>query len=206
MHASLRHCLFLTGAGLICSLGGVTHLEAQRVRAPTFVFEPGAITINAVSAPLQTGSSTGVNLRFLALFPTSIPWLTLELGTSLAPLGLSNGRRAFNSPTFHYGGRVMLLPRDRSAEWVEITVPVLGSYHLDESGDADRIYVNDLVVQTALAVPLGGKLMADMGSFWSTLTLYGVVEQNLTPGRNFATRRVDRLNPTFLYGVSIPIR
>ena len=40
--------------------------SGQMPRAPTFVFEPGVMTINAVSAPLPTGSSTGLNLRFLA--------------------------------------------------------------------------------------------------------------------------------------------
>ena len=37
------------------------------------------------------------------------------------------------------------------------------------------------------------------------LTIYGILEQNLTPSRNATTQKVDRLNPTFLYGVSIPI-
>ena len=66
--------------------------------------------------------------------------------------------------------------------------------------------MNDLVVQGAALVPVGQHLMADMGPFWSRLTLYGIIEQNLTPSRNFTTRRVDRFNPTFLYGVSIPLR
>src|SRR6185436_620251 len=74
-------------------------LPAQRNRAPSLVFEPGVMTVNAVSAPLPSGSSTGLNLRFLAIVPTSIPWLSVEVGTSFAPLGLSNGLRDFNEPT-----------------------------------------------------------------------------------------------------------
>jgi hypothetical protein len=180
-------------------------LRAQALRTPMFVFEPGLMTMNAVSAPVPTGSSTGFNLRFLAAFPTSIPWLSLEVGTSFAPLGLSNGQREFNEPTFFYGPVVMLLPRDRTSNWLELTLPFLGAYQLDENGESNRLYVNDLMIQGAATVPIGQKLLADMGSFWSRLTLYGIMEQNLTPSRNISTQKLDRFNPTFLYGVSIPV-
>jgi hypothetical protein len=180
-------------------------LSAQAVRAPTLLLEPGVMTMNSVSAPLPSGSSTGLNLRFLAVFPTSIPWLSAEIGTSFAPLGLSNGLHDFNEPTFFYGPTVMLLPRDRTSNWVELSLPVLGAYRLDETGEADRLYVNDLVIQGTAILPIGQKLMSDMGPFWSRLTVYGTLEQNLTPSRNAITRKVDRLNPTFLYGISIPM-
>jgi hypothetical protein len=181
-------------------------LVAQTSRETTLWFEPGVMTVNSMSAPLPTGSSTGLNLRFLARIPTAIPWLSVEVGTSFAPLGLSNGQREFNEPTFFYGPTVMLLPRDRTSNWIELSLPVLGAYRLDETGQADRVYVNDLVVQGTALLPIGQKLMGDMGPFWSRLTVYGILEQNLTPARNEATRKVDRLNPTFLYGISIPIR
>ena len=195
-----------TYAALLAAFLSVQPLSAQVVRAPVFMFEPGVITVNAVSAPLPTGSSTGLNLRFLANFVTRIPWLTIEVGTSFAPLGLSNGQHELNEPTFFYGPIVMVLPRDRTRNWLELSLPLLGAYRLDENGESDRLYVNDLVVQGAALVPVGQHLMADMGPFWSRLTLYGIIEQNLTPSRNFTTRRVDRFNPTFLYGVSIPLR
>ena len=190
----------------LISLSAWSHRSsAQALPTPTLAFEPGAITVNSVSAPLPTGSSTGLNLRFLASFSTRIPWLTVELGTSFAPLGLSNGQRELNEPTFFYGPNVMLLPRDRTRNWLELTLPILGSYRLDENGEADRLYVNDLVVQSIAIVPIGQQLMADMGQFWSRLTLYGIIEQNLTPSRNFTTQKVDRFNPTFQYGVSIAL-
>ena len=178
---------------------------AQVLREPTFVFEPGAMTLDAVSAPTETGSSTGLNLRFLANFRTPIPWLNVEIGTSFAPLGLSNGRRELNEPTFFYGASIMLLPRDRTKNWLELTLPILGSYHLDENGEAERLYVNDLVTQGVVVVPIGQQLMGDMGAFWSRLTLYAIIEQNLTPSRNATTEKVDRFNPVFLYGLSIPL-
>ena len=99
----------------------------------------------------------------------------------------------------------MLLPRDRTLNWLELTLPVLGAYRLDENGEASRLYVNDVILQGTATVPIGQKLLADMGSFWSRLTLYGIMEQNLTPSRNIATQKFDRFNPTFLYGVSIPV-
>lgn len=196
----------LIPAGIIAALlGHAAALHAQFLKPPTFLIEPGVITVDAVSSPLNTGSSTGLNLRFLAVFPTSVRWMSLELGTSFAPLGLSNGRRAFNDPTFFYGPVAMLLPRDRTANWVELSLPVLGTYRLDDTGEEDRLYVNDLMVQGVVTVPFGQHLMADMGRFWSRLTVYAIIEQNLTPARNFVTRAVDRFSPTFLYGVSIPV-
>ena len=194
--AAVVLCAFVLQAG---------SLTAQPNRAPTLLFEPGVMTMNSVSAPLPSGSSTGLNLRFLAVFPTSIPWLSAEVGTSFAPLGLSNGLHDFNEPTFFYGPTVMLLPRDRTSNWIELSLPVLGAYRLDETGEAERLYVNDLVIQGTAILPIGQKLMGDMGPFWSRLTVYGIVEQNLTPSRNLTTQKVDRLNPTFLYGISIPI-
>ena len=192
------------GLTIACLAGYAHEAHGQLLQAPRFVFEPGVITINAVSAE-NLGSSTGLNLRFVAVVPTSIPWLTLQVGTSFAPLGLSNGLRAFNEPTFFYGAVTMLLPRDRTSNWLELAMPILGAYRLDETGEEDRLYVTDLMIQGAAAIPVGEKLMADMGSFWSRVTLYAIVEQNLTPARNVETQRVDRFNPTFQYGVSIPI-
>ena len=190
---------------LLAAIATPDTVVGQASRAPTFSVEPGILTINAVSAPVPTGSATGLNLRFLVTIPTSIPWLTVEVGTGFAPFGLSNGLRAFNDPTFFYGPVVMLLPRDRTMNWLELTMPVLGAYRLDENGEADQLYVNDLLIQGAATVPIGRHLLRDMGSFWSRLTLYGIVEQNLTPSRNATTQQVDRFNPTFLYGLSIPI-
>ena len=188
-----------------CVAVGTTSVEGQLVQFPRFVFEPGVITVNAVSASGNVGSSTGLNLRFVGVVPTRIPWLSIALGTSFAPLGLSNGLRAFNEPTFFYGPVTLLLPRDRTANWLELTLPVLGAYRLDETGEEDRLYVHDLVVQGVAIMPVGEKLMADMGSLWSRVALYAIVEQNLTPARNVITQRVDRFTPTFQYGVSIPI-
>ena len=192
-----------TIALLLSASGEVLH--AQRSRGPTFYFEPGVITVDAVSPPVDLGSATGLNLRFITAFPTSIPWLTLLLGTRFAPLGLSNGQDAFNEPAFFYGASVMLLPRDRTAGWVELSLPVLGMYQLDETGEEDRLYVHDLAVQASAVFPVGSTLMADLGGFWPRFTLYLLAEQNLTPGRDFLTQRVDRFRPLFQYGVSIPI-
>jgi hypothetical protein len=208
---SHSRCLVRGGARLLPStlLAAIATANAvggQTSRTPTFSVEPGIVTINAVSAPVPTGSATGLNLRFLVSIPTSIPWLTVQVGTGFAPFGLSNGLRAFNDPTFFYGPVVMLLPRDRTKNWLELSMPLLGAYRLDENGEADQLYVNDLVIQGAATVPIGRHLLRDMGSFWSRLTLYGIVEQNLTPSPNATTQSVDRFNPTFLYGVSISIR
>jgi len=138
MHGRMRSPFGIDGishaAGVVLSVvGSARALAAQVIREPVLLFEPGVVTINAASAPLPTGSSTGLN------------------------------------------------------------------------GESDRLYVNDLVIQGAALFPIGQKWMADMGSLWSRLTIYGILEQNLTPSRNATTQKVDRLNPTFLYGVSIPI-
>lgn len=190
-------------------LGGCLALaspvQAQWLKAPVFRFEPGIITVNAVSAPLPSGSSTGLNLRFVTQVPTAVQWLSLLVGTSLAPLGLSNGLRASNDPTFFYGLQARVLPRRRTAGWLEFSVPVLGAYHLDETGDSERLYLNDLMLQGAVTAPIGNKLLADMGRVWSRLTVYLIAEQNLTPGRILGTNEIDRFRPTFFYGASIPV-
>jgi len=138
MHGRMRSPFGIDGishaAGVVLSVvGSARALAAQVIREPVLLFEPGVVTINAASAPLPTGSSTGLN------------------------------------------------------------------------GESDRLYVNDLVIQGAALFPIGQKWMADLRSLWSRLTIYGIREQNLTPSRNATTQKVDRLNPTFLYGVSIPI-
>ena len=51
----------------------------------------------------------------------------------------------------------MLLQRDRTANWMELTLPVLGAYRLDENGESDRLYVNDLVIEGAAMFPIGQK-------------------------------------------------
>ena len=137
MHGRMRSPFGIAGishaAGVVLSVvGSARALAAQVIREPVLLFEP-VVTINAASAPLPTGSSTGLN------------------------------------------------------------------------GESDRLYVNDLVIQGAALFPIGQKWMADLRSLWSRLTIYGIREQNLTPSRNATTQKVDRLNPTFLYGVSIPI-
>lgn len=198
----VRRLTLLTAA----TLGSSPYtVRAQLLKPPVFLFEPGVVTVNAVSAPLPTGSSTGLNLRFRTVVPTVIPWLSIQVGTTFAPLGLSNGQRDSNEPTFFYGPVVLALPRDRTGNWVELSLPVLGAYRLDETGEEDRLYVNDLVIQGVAVIPLGRHMFADLGPFWSRFTIYALAEQNLTPGRNPATRKVDRFNPSFQYGVSIPI-
>jgi hypothetical protein len=195
----------LIAARLAALLAAGQPLAAQAVRAPIFAIEPGVVTLNAVSSTLNTGASTGLNLRFVAEFPTRIPWLTARVGTSFAPLGLSNGMREFNEPAFFYGPVIMLLPRDRTANWIELTLPLLGTYRLDESGEAERLYVHDVAIQGGFTIPIGDQLLRDMGGTWRRASLYGLIEQNLTPGRNFTTQRVDRFSPMFYYGVSIPL-
>lgn len=192
---------------LLCiavTLAGRT-VHGQRLRAPTFRFEPGIITVNAVSAPLPSGSSTGLNLRFVTEVLTGWSRLSLLVGTSFAPLGLSNGLRESNDPVFFYGLDTRVLPRDRTEGWIELSIPLLGTYHLDETGDSERLYVNDLVIQGEVVVPVGEKLLADMGRVWSRLTAYLIAEQNLTPGRILGTNEIDRFRPAFFYGASIPI-
>ena len=51
---------------MLSVVGSAGVLAAQVIREPVLLFEPGVVTINAASAPLPTGSSTGLNLRFLA--------------------------------------------------------------------------------------------------------------------------------------------
>lgn len=178
---------------------------AQERRVPTVLLEPGLITVNALSPTTDSSSASGLNLRFVTLVPIGRSRLSLQLGTSFAPLGLSNDRKSENDPTFFFGAHIAVLRARQTDGWIDLTMPVLGSYHLDETGTSERSYVTDLVLETALSVHVGAKLMGDLGSFWGRFMLYALADQNLSPGREEVTRKRDRFNPTFQYGISIPI-
>jgi hypothetical protein len=169
------------------------------------LLEPGLITLNAVSATSDSSSASGLNLRFVTLVPLGFAHVSLMLGTSFAPLGLSNGRQADNDPVFFFGAHVPVLRSEKTDGWVDLAFPVLGSYHRDATAQGPRSYVTDLVLESAVSLHLGRKLMGDLGRFWSGLSLYVLADQNLSPGRDSATGTRDRFNPVFQYGVSIPL-
>jgi len=80
-------------AGVVLSVvGSARALAAQVIREPVLLFEP-VVTINAASAPLPTGSSTGLNgesdrlhvndlvIQGAALFPIGQKWMA-DMGRS----------------------------------------------------------------------------------------------------------------------------
>jgi hypothetical protein len=195
----------IAGGALVLLATAAAGAKAQLLRPPEFSFEPGVITVNAVSPPNKLGSSTGLNLRFVATIPTQWSRVSVLIGTAIPPLGLSNGRDQENSPSFFYGITVPIITAERTNGWLDLNVPVLGLYELDNTGLSKRFYVNDFGIETTLKVNIGRKLMGDLGGFWSRFTAYLVVQQNLSPGRDVLTGRLDRFDPVLQYGVTIPI-
>jgi hypothetical protein len=179
---------------------------AQFLKSPVFVAQPGMRTIDAISAEGIPRSSTGFNLRFLTLIPTAWSRMRLEFGASFLPFGLSNGRRADNDPSLFYGASIALLREQDSGGWLEFAVPVLGVYQFDVTGiDPDPLYEQDLVVEGALTIHIGRKMLADLGGFWSRANVYAMIEQTLTPNADLSTRKRDRFRPVLMYGLTLPI-
>ena len=173
---------------------------------PRFYFEPGMVTFDAVSPGHDFGASSGFNFRFVTLVPTRWPLLRLVVGTSFAPFGLSNQQQTDNDPSFFYGVSVPVVTSAVTGGWLDVAVPLMGLYRLREAGERSRrSYTNDLVVEGAVFVHLGRRLLADLGGIWPRLSVYVLADQSLTPSRSALRPERDRFSPVFQYGISIPI-
>ena len=179
--------------------------DAQLLRDPEFIFQPGVLTIKALSSRGDFGSSSGLNLRFVTIIDTPTPRASVLLGTSFTPFGLSNGLNVNNDPTFFYGATFPVLYPEQTYDWLSFRVAAFGLYRYDATLQEKRLYGSEFVVQGAAQVHFGRKMMSDMGDFWSRFTLYLLMDQTLTPQPDTQTGRRDRFEPTFQYGVSIPI-
>lgn len=176
-------------------------------RPPEFLFQPGMLTADFVSAPNELPTTSGFNLRFATLIPSSSRWWTLIVGASVTPYGTSGiTPRSHNAPLLFVGNVFPGIAARRTGGWLDLQFPIYLTYALGGGGPHNRaLYGRDVVGEAALQVRVGEKVLRDLGPAFSRVRIYLMVNQLLTPNRDPVTRETDRFNPVALYGVTIPI-
>ena len=183
------------------------------LKPPIFVFQPGVVTANAVSAtenPFTNQSGdviSGLNVRFMTIVPTASKYFLGLAGVQFQPNGLGGNKN--NSPGFFYGG-IIPLPFVTTATqgWLNFSIDPLGVYA--PAGYGDHPYAHEAFLEGAFVLNIGQKMMKDMPMF-SGISAYFLVDQQLTHTK--ATFRQgtqvreenDRFAPVILYGITVPI-
>ncbi|HVE78874.1 MAG TPA: hypothetical protein VNA89_08440 [Gemmatimonadaceae bacterium] len=193
---------FVKVAALAALAAGVSaSAEAQWLKAPVLVFQPGVITTNVISAPDDADSESGFNVRFTMVVPTAAPHFNLVMGTQFLPNGL--GGSGINAPIFYYGGIIPLAPvTGMTQNFINASINPLGVYSGANYGS--RPYSHEFYIELALVANVGAKMMANMGLF-SNLGLYLLLDQQITHIQEDANGDKDRFNPVVLYGLTLPI-
>jgi hypothetical protein len=173
-------------------------------KAPVLLAQPGIITVNAVSVP-EGGpdeSSSAFNVRFTVVVPTASPWFNFVTGMQFFPNGL--GIQEANDPILYFGGILpVALLGNMSQGWLSLSIDPLAVY-APGGGGSFRDYGWDFVLEAALVVNIGSKMMADMGP-WSGLGVYFLVDQGITHPAVDINGDKDYWNPALLYGLTIPL-
>ena len=164
--------------------------------APIFVLQPGLITTNLINPPTVMGvtaeSATELNLRFFTLIPTPSKYLALVAGTLWSPTVDGGG-----APVFVYGGAVPLhFIGDRTGGWLTIAPDLIGLYG-PSSDPANPGWEHNLLVELAILLNVGPKLLPKAPAPISGMSLYVLFSQFLTGPNDF--------NPVMQYGISIPL-
>jgi hypothetical protein len=200
--------------GVLLASSGALVTSAGEARGQVFReigldLQPGMLTADFVSARNVLGSTTGFNARFLLrpVTGTWCRWCRLRAGVNITPYGVTGpGGREENAPSLFVGHAFALLASSRTGGWLSLDLPLQFHYGFGGGGRRnERLYGRDLFLEAAATVHVGRKLLRDLGPVWSRLTLYLLVDQNLTPNPDLLSGRTDRFNPIALYGVSIPL-
>ena len=181
--------------------------SAHAQRGPIFELQPGITVFDIVSTPEGTISNTAFSLRVATRFPTALKWLTPVVGAVLLPYGSTeNTVRNTDAPTLFVGNIFPLLAPARTAGWLSIEVPLLIA-HSPGAGPTGSVrdYGRDLVVVPTVYFHLGARALREFGTVWSRLSVFGQLEQNLTPNRDPATGDRDYFRPFATIGLSLSI-
>lgn len=197
-------------SGLASVLAGVVLTSAPAAaqdRTPELLLQPGMMSADFLSAPNGYPSTSGFNLRFATIVPTSSKWWTLIVGASVTPYGTSGASpRNANTPVLFIGNVFPGIARERTGGWVDLRFPLYLTYAYGGGGARNRaLYGRDFVGEAALQVHIGEKVLRDLGPVFSRLRAYVMLNQVLTPNEDLSTGEVDRFNPVALYGLTIPI-
>lgn len=183
----------------------LTTRAAAQSLSPLVLLETGLLTADFLSAPPNVTATTGFNFRFVALIPTPWPRFSVMLGASLTPYGTTGfGERNTNAPGVFGGVLTPLLDERQTDGWFRVDLPLLWYYSYGGGGEHNReVYGRDIYAELAVAIPLGTKLLRDLGPGWRQVEAYVRLDQNLTPNRQQVSRRLDRFNPVAMYGVAL---
>ena len=179
-------------------------LSGQVATGPSFLAQPGMITSDFVSSRSGVGSHTGFNLRFVTELRTGQPWFTPVIGVNATPYGTTGTGDGLNAPAVFAGNVFPLLAARHTGGWLRLELPLLLYYTYGGGGKHNtKLYGRDFFAELAMNVPVGERLLGELGSGWRRLELYLLVDQNLTPNPDITTGRTDRFNPIALYGLTI---
>ncbi len=171
------------------------------------LLQPGMLSADFVSAPEGNPSTSGFNLRFSTVVPSSSKWWTLILGASVTPYGMSGATpRNANTPVLFIGNVFPGIGKAQTGGWFDVQLPLYVTYSYG-GGDArnPELYGRDFVGEAALQLYLGEKVLRDLGQTFARLRIYLMLNQVLTPNEDLTTGKTDRFNPMALYGLTIPI-
>lgn len=181
--------------------------ERARDRTPELRLQPGMLSADFLSPPDGYPATSGFNLRFSTLVPTSSKWWTLIVGASVTPYGTSGiTPRSTNTPMVFIGNVFPGIPANRTAGWFDLELPVYLTYTYGGGGPHNQaIYGRDFVAEASFQFHVGQKVLRELGPVFSRLRLYVMLNQILTPNEDPTSGTTDRFNPMALYGLTIPI-
>jgi hypothetical protein len=164
-------------------------------KAPVFVLQPGGITVDAISAPDGSESTTSFNARFATVIPTSAPWFQGVFGAQVATGGHAG------TPAIFYGGIIPILPISTATGGMfGLSIDPLGVTFT--GGNGGTFFVGEL----AASLAVGKMMFSGMGPMWSGLGAYFLVDQQLSgPLPRDENNDKDRWRPVLLYGLNIPL-
>lgn len=204
--AALRALLrpFLRSAVLIGVACSATLAQAK-ASGPVFLLQPGVQTADFISAPPGQRSSSGFNLRFVTIITTPQRWVRPVFGASVTPFGASGyTNQNTNAPVLFVGNAFPSFGNGVSSGWMRAEGTLLWYYSYGGGGARNQqLYGRDAYLQLAVHLPVGERVLSDLGAFWKGLELYALLDQNLTPNTEQATGGRDYFNPIASYGVTL---
>ena len=158
------------------------------------------------SVPEGTATNSAFVVRFSTRLPTKLRWLTPVLGASFLPYGSTqNTVRNTDAPTIFAGNIFPLVSERKTSGWFAMEIPLLIAHSPGAGASGSvRDYGRDLVVVPTVYLRLGQRALRELGTVWSNLSVYGSLEQNLTPNADDLGRR-DYFNPIATIGLSFTV-
>ena len=168
--------------------------QSSYFKAPVFVFQPGGVTVNAISAPDGLDRTTAFNARFATIVPTASPYFSTVFGAQVATGGHAG------TPGIFYGGIIPIrLASSMSSGFIDFSIDPLGVTGFGGTGGTN------FYLEGAFVFQVGKKMMSTMGQTWSGTGVYFLIDQQISgPLPRDENNDKDRWRPVLLYGLSIP--